>query len=86
MWAIKKTDVSKISVDLEQDLPEVYNKTKILIKEDAFTKFYSEREFPFLEKNVSGLGLEADLLQLKDGMNCLYHLPARAFPVSNPLQ
>ena len=40
------------------------------MKEDACMKFYDEIKFLYLETDASGAGLEAGLLQTREGTSC----------------
>ena len=48
----------------------LFNKAKSLIKDDVCMKFYDETKHLYLETNGSGIGLEASLLQTRDGATC----------------
>ena len=47
----------------------LYNKTKTIIRKDAYMNFYNEKEMLFLETDTSGVGLGGRLLQVREGMN-----------------
>ena len=51
---------------MSQDL---YDKAKIIIKQDAYLKFYNASKPLYLETDAYGVGLEAGLLQVREGMN-----------------
>ena len=46
-------------MDMEQHLPEAVQVKKSIIKKDASTKFYTEREQLYFETYTSVVGLEA---------------------------
>ena len=50
----------------------LYDKAKRLITRDACMKFFDALKPLYLEMDVSGIGLRAVLLQMSEGMNCLY--------------
>ena len=49
---------------------ELYDKGKNIIKQDAYIKFDDTSKPLYLKTDVSGIGLGAGLLQVRDGMNC----------------
>ena len=61
---------------LSWSLGQISQKPKILIKKDAFVKFYDETKTIYIETNASGVSLRAGMLQVRDTMNCTrYELP-----------
>ena len=52
---------------------ELYNKVKVIIKKHGCMKFYNEKESLYLDSNASGVGLGAELLQVKNWMKCPHH-------------
>ena len=48
----------------------IYDKTKSLLKVNACMKFNNETKPLYLETDASGIGLNAALLQTRDGMKC----------------
>ena len=49
---------------------ELFDKTKSIIKEDAYVKFYDETKPLYLEMDASGVRLGAILLQTRNGTSC----------------
>ena len=43
---------------------ELYEKAKVIINDDAWLKFYNEKELWFLETDALNIGLGAGLLQV----------------------
>ena len=71
MQATKATHFSeKNRLDVEWELPILFNKAKAIMKEDVFMKFYDGTRPQYLETDISGVGLGAGLLQIRDRMNC----------------
>ena len=48
----------------------IYDRTKSLIKANAYMKFYDETKTLYLETDATKVGLGAILLQTRDGMTC----------------
>ena len=63
---LRKLTLCKSSWTWNEPYQQIYNKAKSIIKKDMCMKFYSENKEPFLETDVSGVGLGAALLQLRD--------------------
>ena len=51
---------------------KLFEKEKVLIKEDACINFYNERRSLYLETDASGVGLAVGLLHIRNRMNCLW--------------
>ena len=49
---------------------QLFDKAKLLIKVEMCMKFYDDTKALYLETDVSGIGLGAALLQLRDNMGC----------------
>ena len=49
---------------------EAYDKAKAVIKEDTCIKYHNKTGPLHLETDLSGVRLGAELLQVRDGMNC----------------
>ena len=49
---------------------KMFEETKAVIKEDACMKFYDKTKLLYIKTDVSGVGLEAALLQTRDNMSC----------------
>ena len=49
---------------------ELYNRTKKIIKKEETMKFYDASRPIYMEADGSGVGLGAQLPQVRDGMNC----------------
>ena len=49
---------------------KLFNKTKLIINENACMKFYDGTKSLYLERDASGVGLRADLLQTISGTSC----------------
>ena len=54
----------------------------MIIKEDANMKFYNETRLLYMETGESRVGLEAGLLQTRDGTTCARHeTPDKCIPI-----
>ena len=51
---------------------EIYERAKSLVKENMCMKCYNVRKPLYLETDVSGVGLGATLLQVRDTLSCGY--------------
>ena len=49
---------------------DLYNRGKKVVKKDAFSKCYDTSRPQYLETDTSDVCLAAELLQIRDGMNC----------------
>ena len=49
---------------------KLFDKSKLIIKEDACVTFYNEMELLYLEINASRVEFRANLLQTREGMSC----------------
>ena len=48
----------------------LFDKAKLIIKEDAWMKVYDETKLLYMETDASGVGLRAGLLLTRDGTSC----------------
>ena len=55
---------------MECIIPELFDKTKSLIKADMYMKFYDDTKLLYLETDASGVGLGVALLQMHEGTTC----------------
>ena len=60
----------KVDWPWKKTYDELYNNTKALVKKGTCMKFYNERQALYLETDMSGVGLGASLLQVRESMNC----------------
>ena len=58
------------AMDLEVSYQQMFNKAKSLVKAEVCMKFYDDTKLLYLETDVSGVGLEVALLQLRDNTAC----------------
>ena len=97
MSASKKTDVGKIKIDRELNIPgPIYNKTKALVTENICMNFCNEKIPFYLETDTLGVGFGAGLLHVRDKMICQkVTAPENTMPIAfaskfishqNPLQ
>ena len=49
---------------------KLFDKAKSIIKEDVYMKFYDKTQPLYLETEAFGVGLEAALLQTRNGTSC----------------
>ena len=49
-------------------MQELYEKARTIIKNDAYMKFYNEKELLYLETDASGVGLGAGVLQARHSL------------------
>ena len=49
--------------------PDLYNRTKKIVKKDACMKFYDVARFLYLETNASSIDLGARILEVRDSIN-----------------
>ena len=63
---LRKLTLCKSSWTWNESYQQIYNKAKSIIKKGMCMKFYNEKKEFFLEKDASGVGLRAALLQLRD--------------------
>ena len=68
MQTIKKSDINKDQVGMEQQIPEAIQASKSFIKKDGSKKFYYERKQLLLETDMSTIRLGAGLQQARDGV------------------
>ena len=57
---------------MEQNITDLYDKAKNIVKKSVAMKFYNVVRPLYLETNASSIGLWARLLQEKDDINCRY--------------
>ena len=70
MWTTKVTYISEDRMGMWWELPKQYGKATAIMKEDACINIYNETWPPYLETDISGVGLGAGLLKIRDVMNC----------------
>ena len=62
MWATVQNDIHKDRQDLEYNIPDLYERGKVLIMKDACVKFCDEKKLVYIETDTSGLCFGAGLL------------------------
>ena len=67
---LRKLTSSKTTWTWNASYQQLFAKAKSLIKADVCMKFYNDTKLLYLETDVSGVGLEAALLQLHDNTTC----------------
>ena len=67
---LRKLMSSKATWMWNASYQQLFNKAKSLIKAEMCMKFYDDTKLLYLETDVSGVGLGAALLQLRDNTNC----------------
>ena len=63
-------DISKTDWEWNGMYQNMYNRANMIIKKDAYMKFYDTFGPLYLKPDASGGGLRARSLQVRDGMNC----------------
>ena len=71
MQTCLQIDFCKSEWTWNKTFKELYRRSEALIMKKACMTFYNEKKTLFLKTEASGVGLEAGLLQVRHGINCL---------------